>query len=273
VPEGDTIFRTARLLHRTLTGHVVTRFESVYPALTRVDEDRRIAGRTIDAATARGKHLLIAFSDDLVLHTHLRMHGRWDVYGADERWRRPRSEMRVVLATDTVVAVGFNIPVAEFLTARDLQRHAQLRALGPDLLSADFDAADVLRRMDGHPRTAIADLLLNQQVVCGIGNVFKSEILFVAGVDPFARTAALDPSTLARIVEVARRLLRESVLEPRSTLSRAAGRRTTRSLDPRESLWVYGRAGRPCRRCGTPIEVRKTGPDARLTYWCPRCQG
>src|SRR5947199_1336324 len=138
MPEGDTIFRAAATLHRVLAGHVVVRFESVLPALTRVDEDHPVAGRTIDSVSSRGKHLLITFSGDLILHTHMRMNGSWHLYRVGERWQRPRRDLRLLLATDAIVAVGFNVPVAELLSGRDLARHPELRAIGPDLLDAAF---------------------------------------------------------------------------------------------------------------------------------------
>jgi endonuclease-8 len=274
--EGDTIFRAARKLNRALAGKVVTRFDSVFPALTRVAEDQPIVGRRIEAVAARGKHLLMAFSADLTLHTHVRMNGSWHICRVGERWQRPARDMRVVVGTADFVAVGFNVPIAELLTARDLARHKELGTLGPDLLAPDgdatIDAAEIGRRMRAHDRTPIADVLLNQRVVAGIGNVLKSEILFVADVDPFRAVATLSDAELGRIIDVARDLLRANVLGTRQTLSRAVGRRTTRSLDPNAKLWVYARGGKPCRRCGTRIESRKTGVDARLTYWCPRCQ-
>jgi len=272
MPEGDAIFRAARTLHRALAGSRVTRFESVFPALTRVDADRPLAGRTVESVSARGKHLLMRFSGDLVLRTHMRMNGSWHIYRPGERWQRPARDMRILVATDDFVAVGFSVPVAELLTLRELSRHKELQALGPDLLAADFDGADALQRMRGHPRDAIADALLNQRIVAGIGNVFKSEILFVTGIDPFQPVSALSDEELVRIIAEAKAQLRANVLNRSQTLSPAVGRRTTRSLDPRETLWVYGRGGKPCRTCGTPIRAKKTGLDARLTYWCPQCQ-
>src|SRR5579872_463662 len=185
MPEGDTIFRAAAAMHRALAGKIVTRFESVYPALTRVADDRPIVGRTIDAVSARGKHLLVTFSGDLILRTHMRMHGSWHLYRPGVRWQRPARDMRVLVATADVVAVGFNVPVAEFLTPRDLARHRQLQSLGPDLLRDPFDAEDAVRRMRARDREPIADVLLRQQVMAGIGNEFKSEILFLAGIHPF----------------------------------------------------------------------------------------
>src|SRR6185503_8652309 len=133
MPEGDTIFRTARTLHRALAGHVVTRFESVFPRLTRIHEDHPITGRTVQSVTSRGKHLLMAFSGDLTLHTHMRMNGSWHIYRAGERWQRPLRDMRIVVGTEQFVAVAFTVQVAELLSPRELERHPQLRQLGPDL--------------------------------------------------------------------------------------------------------------------------------------------
>jgi endonuclease-8 len=272
MPEGDTIFRAAHALHRALAGHVVTRFESVYPALTRIADDRPIVGRTIESVSARGKHLLMTFSGDLVLRTHMRMNGSWHLYRTGARWQRPARDMRVVVGTDHAVAVGFNVPVAEFLTARGLERHKQVGALGPDLLAEVFDRGEVVRRMRTHPRDAIADVLLDQRVVAGIGNVFKSEILFDARVHPFTPVAALTDADLDRIIAIALTQLRANVMTRGQTLTHASGRRTTRSLDPNAKLWVYSRGGKRCRVCATPILSKKTGIDARITYWCPQCQ-
>jgi endonuclease-8 len=259
-------------LNRALSGQAVTRFESMFPALTRVADDAPIIGRTVDAVRSRGKHVLMVFSGGLTLRTHMRMNGSWHIYREGERWQRPARDMRVVVGAGGFVAVGFNIPVAEFLTDRDLARHRQLNALGPDLLDPAFDRDAAVARLRAHGEDAVGDALLNQRVMAGIGNVFKSEILFVAGVDPFKPVASLSSGEIDRIIEVGRQLLRANVLDRSQTLSTAFGRRTTRSLDPNEKLWAYGRGGKPCRRCGAVIEARKTGVDARLTYWCPRCQ-
>jgi endonuclease VIII len=272
MPEGDTVFRAAQTLHKYMAGRLVTRFESAYPALTRVADDHPIVGRTIESVSARGKHLLMAFSGDLVLRTHLRMNGSWHIYPAGAKWQRPARDMRVLVATADACAVGFNIPVAEFLSGRELERHAQLRALGPDLLASAFDRGEAIRRIRARRRDPIADVLLNQRVLAGICNVFKSEILFLAGVHPFAPASALSDDELARIVDIALEQLAANVMTRTQTLSPATGRRTTRRLNPNEKLWVYGRGGQPCRRCGTAIQGRKTGPDARITYWCPACQ-
>ena len=254
MPEGDTIFRAAQTLHRALAGRVVERFESVLPQLMRVDHDHPVAGRTVDAVSARGKHLLMTFSGDLVLHTHLRMNGAWHLYRPGVRWWKPSRDMRVIVSTAHVVAVAFNITVAEFLSAGDLRRHRDLRALGPDLLDPAFDPGEANRRMRANPRTAIGDALLNQRMMAGIGNVLKSEILFVTGIDPFSPVGSLSDEALDRIVSAAHDLIgvnaRTAARGPFATYER----RTTRSLDPSVKLWVYGRGGLPCRKCGTPIQ-------------------
>src|SRR3979411_2525631 len=177
MPEGDSIFRAAQAMQRALAGRRVLRFETVFPALARVDDDHPIAGRTIESVTARGKHLLFAFSGDLVLHTHMRMNGSWHLYRPDDRWQRPARDMRVLVETAEAVAVGFNVPIAELLSSREMSRHKELRALGPDLLGAEFDRDEAIRRLRDRKGDSIGDALLNQRVLSGIGNMFKSEIL------------------------------------------------------------------------------------------------
>jgi len=273
LPEGDTIFRAARTLNRALAGHQVVRFESVFPALTRVHEDHPLTGRTIESVTAAGKHLLMRFSGDLVLRTHMRMNGSWHIYRPGETWQRARRDMRIVVATDAFEAVGFNVPVAEFLDARSMARQDDLRLMGPDLLGASFDEDEAIRRFRERGTTEIADALLNQRVVAGIGNIYKSEVLFICRVNPFVRTAVLDDETLRVIVRAAQKYMRANVTAPRGGIVTYTGyRRTTRSADPAERLYVYGRARQPCRTCGARIRVKAQGRDARLTYWCPACQ-
>jgi endonuclease-8 len=201
------------------------------------------------------------------------MNGSWHIYRRGERWQRARRDMRIVVATADFEAVGFSIPVAEFIKARDLPRHGALRRLGPDLLAADFDPDEALSRMRQRASAAIADVLLDQRVVAGIGNVYKSEVLFACRVNPFAAAGTLDDAALRALVETARKYLAANVTARLAPMTTYTGyRRTTRRDHPRERLWVYGRARLPCRRCGSPIEVRKQGLDARLTYWCPGCQ-
>jgi endonuclease-8 len=274
MPEGDTIFRAARTLHRALAGHQVTRFESVYPQLMRIDVDTPIVGRTIERVEARGKHLLMWFSGDLVLRTHMRMSGSWHIYRPGERWQRPPRDMRIVVGVESFVAVGFNVPVAEFDSSRTLERDEHLGSLGPDLLAPSPDLDEALRRMRARAGEAIGPVLLTQRVAAGIGNIFKSETLFLCGVDPFARVADLTDDQLRALLTTAQRLLGANVLDTSTEgiVTYFGLRRTTGRAAPTDRLWVYGRRGRPCRRCGTPIASAKQGLDARLTYWCPKCQ-
>ena len=273
MPEGDTIFRAARTLHRALAGKSVAAFESALPALNRVHDDAPMTGRTIERVTAVGKHLLMHFSGNLVLRTHMRMNGSWHIYRQGERWQRSRRDMRIRIATDEFEAVGFNIPVAEFTSSLTLTRHRELRTLGPDVLSDGFQAADALQRIRDRGTSAIADVLLNQRVIAGLGNVYKSEVLFMCRVNPFTLVRDLSDTALATIVETARQVLSANVSEELALMTTYSGlRRTTGRGDPKERLWAYGRARLPCRRCGSAIRVRKQGIDARLTYWCPSCQ-
>lgn len=273
MPEGDTIYRAARTLDRALAGKQVVRFESVFPHLNRVHEDAPITGRRIEEVRSAGKHLLMQFSGDVLLRTHMRMNGSWHIYRPGEPWQRPRRAMRIVIATADFVAVGFDIPVAEMVAARDIARHRELRRLGPDLLSEHFDADEAARRIRERADSAIADVLLNQRVLAGIGNVYKSEVLFACRVSPFATVAALNDDEIACLVATARKFLRANVTDGLAAMTTYTGfRRTTNRSDPKERLWVYGRAGEPCRRCSSRIEVRAQGRDARLTYWCSTCQ-
>jgi endonuclease-8 len=274
MPEGDTIHRAADTLQRAIGGQVVTRFESVLPKLTRADADAPIRGRTVERVEARGKHLLIWFSGDLVLRTHMRMNGSWHIYRPGERWQRPHRDMRIVIETPAMHAVAFTVPVAEFVTSRDLANHDIVAELGPDPLSDTFSAEQAIERMHAHGDIEIADVLLDQSVIAGIGNVFKSEVLFGARVNPFVPVSQLTREQLAEIVAVATRFMRANVVSGvASGVSRTASmRRTTGRADPSARLWVYGRGGQPCRRCGTAISRQKQGPYARSTYWCPKCQ-
>ena len=301
MPEGDAIFRTARTLNRALAGHEVVRFESVLPSLTRVHEDTPITGRTIESVTAAGKHVLMHFSalrpfdelrvvpsggdgrqaqgapststgGDLILRTHMRMNGSWHIYRPGERWQRPRRDMRLVVATTGFEAVGFNVPVAEFLEAADVARHEDLRLMGPDLLGQAFDAEEAVRRFRERDTLEIADALLNQRIVAGIGNVYKSETLFLCGVDPFAPVRQIPDEKLRAMLATARKHLKANVTDPKGGITTYRGYRREPGRDASERRYVYGRARKPCRKCGTPIQVKAQGPNARLTYWCPACQ-
>jgi endonuclease-8 len=275
VPEGDTIFRTARSLGRALGGKPVTVFRSTYPLLARFNDDTPLAGQTVERVEARGKWLLIHFSGGGTLATHMLMSGSWHIYRHGERWQQPRFNMRIVIENSEYIAVGFRVPVAEMHTAQSLARQTRIPCEQIDVLSADFNAAEAERRVQAHGSEEIADVLLHQEVLAGVGNVFKSEICFVTGINPFCKVSALRQDQLQASIAAAQRLVRANVLEDSGdTIVTYGGRkrRTTHESDPGASLWVYGRNGEPCRRCGEPIRRRIQGPDARVTFWCARCQ-
>ena len=274
MPEGDTIFRTARTLHIALAGHLVTRFDTAYAHLARVNDDQAIAGRSIERCEAAGKHVLIVFEGDLILRTHMRMNGSWHLYRHGERWWRGPQAMRVRVDTETWVAVAFDVPVAEFVTAKQLASTDPVAALGPDLLKPAFDRDEAVRRIRAAGAMPIAQALLDQRLVAGIGNVYKSEVLFLAGVHPETPASAVSQDAMERLMALGRSLLNDNVVEgtPAAIQTYRSLRRTDRRSDPSDSLWVYSRAGRPCRRCGTAISSKKMGLDARTTYWCATCQ-
>ncbi len=309
MPEGDTIFRAARTLHRALGGHTVTRFETQYAQLARVHDDAPITGRRVDAVAARGKHLLMYFSatgraeaprppaaeeqgeraapnglavriassgvaGPLVLRTHMLMSGSWHIYRVGERWQRSPAAARIVVGTEAFVAVGFAVPIAEFVQTDSLERDQPIARLGPDVLAPEFDAAEAIARLAANTRPTVAEALLQQQAVAGIGNVFKSELLFLAGVHPFVSPSAVTGAQWGRLMRDARVLLRANVVNPVDTgvVSYRGMRRTTGRSNPMQRLYVYGRRDRPCRRCGTPVRMRRHGEHNRSTYWCPCCQ-
>jgi endonuclease-8 len=260
VPEGDTIFRTAVSLRRWIGGRVVTQAVS-----RKAGTDLSPAvGRTIEAVEAQGKHLLIHFSGGLVLHTHMRMTGSWHVYPAGERWRKPADQARIIIETGDRVAVCFNVPVIEVLTEKERQVHGALRRLGPDLLSpAPLDLTEVRARARRSPAPTVGELLLDQRVVAGIGNIYRCESLYLGRVDPHRATAALDDATIDHVVTTAARLLKANAVTSAYDRNFDGGP---------DRPWVYKRSGRPCRRCGTPIRRALLGVDARAVYWCPVCQ-
>jgi endonuclease VIII len=265
MPEGDTIFRTAEVLRATLLHRRITGARAQpRPGLRIVPDLSRLIGATVAGVEARGKHLLIGFDNGLTLRSHLRMSGSWHRYRPGERWRRPMRQASAVLETAEAVAVAFNTPVVELLTDAELRRSAPLNELGPDLLGRTFDIDEALRRLRSRDGEQLGNALLDQRAVAGIGNVFKSEIAFLERLDPWTPVGGVDEGRLRSALATARRLL--------SANTRGGTRVTTGSGARGQGLWVYGRGGRPCRRCGTPIRVERQGELARLTFWCPRCQ-
>jgi endonuclease VIII len=275
MPEGDTIFRAARALGRALGGKAVTGFRSTYPLLTRFNDDTPLVGQTVERVESRGKWLLMHFSGGATLATHMLMNGSWHIYKPGEKWQVPPSAARIVIETADYVAVGFNVPVAEMHTAQSLTRERRIPAAKGDLLNADFDAETAVARIRSEADGELGELLLRQRVMAGIGNVFKSEVCFITGLNPFRKIGTLTQAQVREVIAAARKQLAANIMEDsgdRIVTWRGVGRRTTRNSDPKESLWVYGRAGELCRKCGTAIESSMQGTDARLTFWCPRCQ-
>jgi endonuclease-8 len=260
VPEGDTVWNTARDLHRALAGRRLTAADFRVPRLATAE----LTGWTVLESVSRGKHLLLRLTDPagqrrLTLHSHLRMDGTWRVYPPGARWAgRPAHLIRLVLRTSDAIAVGYHLHELALLPTAEEDR--LVGQLGPDLLGPDWDPAEAVRRLAAHPHASIADALLDQTNLAGIGNLYKCEVLFLRGLAPWTPVAAV--ADLAGVVALAQRLLTAN--RGRWTQS------TTGSLRRGQTNYVYGRQHQPCRRCGTLIEKAEQGD--RVTYWCPRCQ-
>jgi len=257
VPEGDAVWLTARRLHEALAGRVLTRSDFRVPRFATAD----LTGRTVTEAVSRGKHLLVRAEGGVTVHSHLRMDGSWRVRPAAERVADSH-RIRLILANDAWQAVGYRLGMVEIVPTKS--EDSVVGHLGPDLLGPDWDPAEAVRRLAAAPARPIGEALLDQRNLAGIGNVYKAEVLFLRGVSPW-RPAGQVPGLDAMVV-LAQRLLDAN--------KERFGQVTTGSRRRGEETWVYGRAGRPCRRCGTPIRAADQGPGAeeRITYWCPRCQ-
>ncbi|WP_437947968.1 DNA-formamidopyrimidine glycosylase family protein [Sorangium sp. So ce296] len=276
MPEGDTLFRIAAALGPALEGARVI-------ALELPRSDRRcdaLVGRRIERVEARGKNLLIFFDEGTVLHTHLRMSGAWHLYREGERWKRSEATASAILAVPGYVAVCFRAPIVRLLRASALRGDRLLGGLGPDLLGDGFDAAEALRRLRALDEVPLGVAIMDQRVVAGIGNVYKSELLFRRRLDPFAPVRAYSDEELSAMLDLGRRLLQANV-EPRDPSGAYRGptahylhTRTTRAgFDRgRRPVSVYGREGRACYDCGAAIQMRRQGTMMRSTYFCPRCQ-
>lgn len=278
MPEGDTIYRAARALQKVLGGKVVTGFETGLAGLARVEDEATLVGRVVEKVESRGKWCLIYFTGDLILVTHMLMSGSWHLYRVGERWRMGRARMRVVIKTAEWEAVAFNVPIAEFHTARSLERSSQVPKLGPDILSEEFTVVGGVARLRAygveHPEAEIAVVLLNQRVMAGLGNVYKSEVAFAAGVNPFRAMRTVTEREMEAMVDFAWRYMKANVVDGKGDgiVTYSGPRRTTGAANREERLWVYGRQGQECRRCGAKVMMRKQGEQARSTYWCGECQ-
>jgi formamidopyrimidine-DNA glycosylase len=249
MPEGDTIHRTATMLGSALEGKVLLS--------ARPETLRRLAGTTVTAVEPVGKHLVIRFDNGLALHSHMRMRGVWHVYRPAERWRRPAWQLKAALETADSVAVCFSAPVVELI--RDVA--ARVGHLGPDIVAEEWSPSVAVARARMLEAMPIGDVLLDQRVVAGIGNVYRCESLWSRRINPWKPVRELDDETLGGLFDTARDAMRANL---------AGGVR--RRFPGYGTAAVHGRGGRPCPRCGTPIRVRAMGEHARLVYWCPKCQ-
>ena len=265
MPEGDTIFRSAVRLRELLPGAKVVKAQGsprFVPGTALVDSEFAVV-------EARGKHLLMHLQDRRVLHSHMGMTGAWHIYQAGEPWRKApqRASLVMQVQRDTDAkpwtVVCFSPKQLELLTATQLRRHAYLQRLGPDLMTAEPDWDAILQRFRVHRLTPIGEAVMNQTIVSGIGNVYKSEALFLTKVDPFRAVGDFEDPVILEVVHTAHSLMRQN---------RRGGPRKTRIAADGDILWVYGRSGEPCLRCGTRIQMRRQGDLGRSTYWCPDCQ-
>ncbi|NYE95835.1 endonuclease-8 [Psychromicrobium silvestre] len=257
MPEGDTVWRQARLLSKALLGKVLNSSDFRVPALATLD----LGGATVESSDSRGKHLLLtvrrAGSEELIIHSHLKMEGIWQVYLPGERWRRPAHTARVVLKVPDAVVVGFSLGILEVLSPE--QAETELAFLGPDLLGTDWDANEAIRRLESDPERPVGIALLDQRNLAGIGNIYRNELCFLVRVRPQHPVGAV--SDLPRLVDLAKRLLEANKTRPQRNTTGTAGR---------VSAWVYGREHQPCLRCGSHI-IREEY-EGRPIYYCPHCQ-
>ncbi|MGW6458539.1 Fpg/Nei family DNA glycosylase [Streptomyces sp. NPDC055078] len=265
MPEGDTVWQTAKRLHIALAGQVLTRSDLRVPRFATAD----LTGRVVLDVTPRGKHLLTRVEGGLTLHSHLRMDGAWRVFAAAERWRGgPAHQIRAVLGNVSRTAVGYRLPVLELLRTDDEER--VVGHLGPDLLGPDWDAGTALAHLLDQPSRALGEALLDQRNLAGIGNVYKSELAFLARVTPWLPVGELPDGVAERLLVTAHRLLEAN----KDTFDRRTTARSPGAVSRAPRLHVYGREGQPCLRCGTPVRKAEQGDGGgeRVTYWCPGCQ-
>jgi endonuclease-8 len=256
MPEGDTIHYAARRIRPLLTG-LVPEIRHPHPRLRGERWAQKLAGRSVTGVDAHGKHLFVRFEDDLAIHSHLRMTGSWGTYDRGQRWRRGAHRAWLVLGTDDAEVVQFDGPVLELLTASRTRFDRRLAMLGPDILAPELDEDAILRRLRGDdPARPIGDALLDQRLVAGIGNLWKCEGCFAAGIDPWRPAGTVSDDEVRAILRATRPGMQQSALDGRQDRHRV----------------IYPIAGRPCPRCGTTVASRGQGEENRITYWCPGCQ-
>jgi endonuclease-8 len=271
MPEGDTIHRAARRVGEALVDREIVAIETPQ-ARHRLDRwPERLAGRSVRSVDARGKHLLLRFEGDLTLHSHLRTGGAWRVYRRGQPWRRSPRRAWLVIRTPEHEVVQFDGPVLELMTDARTRSASRLAALGPDVLAPDFDESAYLRRLREDDSTrGVGDALLDQRNLAGVGNIWKSEGCYLAGIDPWRPLSRLSDAEAATIVRALRPLMRRAAKSGGPIETAPKGER--RGPGQERRTWVYGRSGLPCRKCATAIRARGQGDDNRTTYWCPTCQ-
>ncbi|HEY0463629.1 MAG TPA: DNA-formamidopyrimidine glycosylase family protein, partial [Polyangiaceae bacterium] len=245
MPEGDTLHRTAHTLGRVLAGQRLVRVRSSVPAIAQAE----LAGHVVETVTALGKNLLVRFDDGRVLHTHLKMRGSWHVYRPGERFQRPEHQARVVLEVADALAVCFAAPTVRLLAPNAAANDPYLSGLGPDLIPDEFDQGQAVAGLQKLAELSIGEAVMTQTALSGIGNIYKSETLFICRVPPFQAVSELDRDALVRIVQTARELLRKNAVP-------GAPQRTTTSGISGQ-YWVYGRSGQPCRVCGSTLRMKR----------------
>ncbi|MEM8564120.1 MAG: DNA-formamidopyrimidine glycosylase family protein [Pseudomonadota bacterium] len=260
MPEGDTLFRVAYQISEQICGKRIEAARAK-PELRHAQE---LTGHCLEKARARGKHLLLDFDNKLSVHSHLGMTGSWHIYPRGERWRKPAQRAALALRFDTHDLVCFSPKLIELNSTGRVHRNPLLTSLGPDLLAEQFDEDEALRRLRQHAHLPIGEALMAQQLVAGIGNVYKSEILFMKRLNPFQSLSEFDDDTLRDCLRSARHYLRRNL---------EGLRRKFRGSTYGDRLWTYRRRSMPCLECGTPIQMRRQGEAARSTYYCPQCQG
>jgi len=260
MPEGDTLHRTAHTLARVLEGQRLVRVRSSVPSIAHAE----LPGHLVEKVSAQGKNLLIRFDDGRVLHTHLKMRGSWHVYRPGERFQRPEHQARVILEVSDALAVCFAAPTVRLLAKGAEATDSYLTGLGPDLIPEQFDLDKAVSGLAALGELGLGEALMTQTALSGIGNIYKSETLFICRLQPFRPVSEVDRETLTRVVRCARDLLQRNA-QP------GVPQRTT-TVGMRWPHWVYRRSGEPCRVCGTIIVMQRQGALHRSTYFCPNCQ-
>ncbi|MEM1304398.1 MAG: DNA-formamidopyrimidine glycosylase family protein [Planctomycetota bacterium] len=263
MPEGDTLHRIAGQLRPVLAGETIAAADARPTRSVPAVDAASLVGRRVAGVEAVGKHLMIALDDGRAIHSHLGMTGAWHVYDRGEAWKKPADRAALVLSTATHTVVHFSPKQLELVAGRTLRRDPYLQRLGPDLMLPDVDLAAVVPRLRVHDAAPIGEAVMNQTIAAGIGNVYKSETLFLAKINPWLAVRGLSDEQLGEYLSLTHKLMRRN---------RTGGKRTTRFAAGGGRLWVYGRRGDACYVCGATVLARRQGEAARNTFWCPRCQ-